>query len=545
MIKIAGIVTTNKNFTSNSQIQSRRFSILKHKIKCLLSILLACQLFITTAYAKPDWPTDTGVQAESGIVIDMDSDTVLFGQNIHVGYPPASITKILTALLVLENCELDEIVTFSQSAVNNVESDSGNKTGVVAGDKLTVEDCLYSLMLVSSNQTANALAEHVAGSISVFVDMMNAKLAELGCEESHFDNPSGLNGDTQYVSAYDMAKIASAAYQNEDLIQINSTTYHKIAPTTNNPEGFTIKNEHRLVITEDETSEFYYPPAVAGKTGYLIAAGNTLVTYAEQDGRRQVAVILKGQPRQYFVDCKELLAFGFRNFTNVEIAEYESRYVTGDGPVELDGVTYKSSDLMVEPGAVVTLPNGSTFEDAEISLGALPENHPDNAVAQLTYTYNDRVIGKAFLLTKDMPAVSQDVESDPNADGTDTPADAPGSNAPDGNAPAATKGPGFSFDPSILFSVLKVIAVLVPIGAIAGGIYWLQDRRKKEAEAMALRREQRRKRIQDSGDAEEYERLMEEYKNRRMNAEPKRNTKKNKQSNSLFENSISSENDDI
>ena len=511
---------------------------MKHKMKCLLSILLACQLFIITAYAKPEWPADTGVQAESGIVADMDSGAILFGQNIHVGYPPASITKILTALLVLENCELDEEVTFSESAVYNVESDSGNKTGVVAGDKLTVEDCLYSLMLVSSNQTANALAEHAAGSISGFVDMMNEKLVELGCEESHFDNPSGLNGDTQYVSAYDMAKIAAAAYQNEDLIRINSAVYHKLAPTINNPEGFTIKNEHRLVITEDEASEFYYPPAVAGKTGYLIAAGNTLVTYAEQDGRRLVSVILKGQPRQYFVDCKELLSFGFRNFTNVEISEYESRYVTGDGPVELDGVTYKSSDLMVEPGAVITLPNEAVFEDAEISLGALPEKHPDNAVAQLTYTYNDRVIGNAFLLAKDMQAVSQNVDADPNttspSDNTNDP-----SAAADGSQSDTAKAPGFSFDPAILLSVLKAAAVLLPVGLIAGGIYWLQDRRKKEATAMALRREQRRKRIEDSGDAEEYERLMEEYKNRRMNAEPKRSFKKNAAKDT------NSENDDL
>ncbi|MGN0158988.1 MAG: D-alanyl-D-alanine carboxypeptidase family protein [Brotaphodocola sp.] len=499
---------------------------MKQKIKCILSFLLACQLFLMTVYAKPDWPTDTGIQAEAGIVVDMDSGAVLFGQNVHVGYPPASITKILTALLVLENCQLDEVVTFSQNAVYNVEADCGNKTSVVAGDQLTVEDCLYSLLLVSSNQTANALAEHVAGSMSAFVDMMNEKLEELGCTESHFDNPSGLNGDTQYVSAYDMTKIASAAYQNEELVKISSVVYHKIAPTTNNPEGFTLKNEHRLVITEDETSEFYYPPAVAGKTGYLIAAGNTLVTYAEQDGRQLVSVILKGQPRQYFIDCKELLSFGFRNFTNLEIAQYESRYVTGDGPIELDGITYKSSDLMVEPGKMVTLPNGTTFEDAEIALGPLPESHPDNAVAQLTYTYNERIIGQAFLLVKDMPAFSQEVETAPNSDAniSDNNSDsAAGSNT---DSSGKFQLPSISFDSSVIAVLLKGIAILIPIGLIVGGICYWQNRRKKEAEAMELRREQRRRRIQESGDEEEYERLMEEYRNRHSNVSQKQNGQK-------------------
>ncbi|MFR5731038.1 MAG: D-alanyl-D-alanine carboxypeptidase family protein [Clostridium sp.] len=151
------------------------------------------------------------------------------------------MTKILTALIVLENCNLDDTVTFSTTAVNQVEADSGNKISVVAGDQLSVEDCLYSMLLVSCNQAANALAEHTAGSISAFVDMMNEKLAELGCQESHFENPSGLNGDNQYVSAYDMALIAQAAYDNETLVEISSATTHRIAPTTQNPDGFTIR----------------------------------------------------------------------------------------------------------------------------------------------------------------------------------------------------------------------------------------------------------------------------------------------------------------
>ena len=139
---------------------------MKRMIRQLAALLLACQLFVITAYGKPDWPNDVGILAESGIVMDMDSGAVLYGQNIHVAHPPASITKILTALVVLENCQLDEMVEFSETAVNSVESDSGNKLGSVAGDQLSVEDCLYGMMLVSSNQAANALAEHVAGSIS-------------------------------------------------------------------------------------------------------------------------------------------------------------------------------------------------------------------------------------------------------------------------------------------------------------------------------------------------------------------------------------------
>ena len=163
------------------------------KIRRLLCcILIISQLFAITTFAEPPaWPSDTGIMAESGAVIDVDSGTLIYGQNcINNAYPPASITKLLTALIVLENCELDEVVTFSDTAMLSVEADSGNKLSLVAGDQLSVEDCLYALLLFSVNQSANALAEHTAGSIPAFVDMMNAKAAQLGCsEKTHFDSP--------------------------------------------------------------------------------------------------------------------------------------------------------------------------------------------------------------------------------------------------------------------------------------------------------------------------------------------------------------------
>ena len=491
----------------------------KQKITKFVCFALTCQLFILTAWAKPDWPSDTGIMAEAGIVMDMDSGAILYGQNIHLTYPPASITKILTALIVLENCSLDDTVTCSTTAVNQVEADSGNKISVVAGDQLSVEDCLYSLLLVSCNQAANALAEHTAGSISAFVDMMNEKLVELGCQESHFENPSGLNGDNQYVSAYDMALIAQAAYDNETMVEISSATTHKIAPTTQNPDGFTIRGEHRLCVTEDQSSPYYYPEAVAGKTGYLIKAGNTLVTYAVKDNRRLVSVILKGQPRQYFVDGKALLEFGFRSFQNYTVADYESRYVTGNETINLDKGSFQASDLMIDPDSVITLPNGASFEDADISLGALPEVSPDNAVALLTYTYNNRVIGTAYLLVKDGVTIDNgDGSTGASATTGDGSTNASGS-ADTANSSLATSSNAtdsqrthrsFSIA-GVLVTILIVLLVLAVIG-IAG---WIIYSKKKEAKALAERRKRRRQRLQRSGDQEEFERLLEEYKNKK------------------------------
>ena len=497
-------------------------------------ILIFCQLGAVTAYAKPDWPADTGILAEAGVVMDIDSGAVLFSQNGHVAYPPASITKLLTALIVLEHAGLEETVSYSETAVNSVEADSGNKLSLTAGDTLTVEECLYVLLLVSSNQTANALAEHVAGSISGFVDMMNEKLAELGCTESHFDNPSGLNGDTQYVSALDMARIAQAAYQNETLLAINSADSYQIGPTINNPDGASAVNEHRLVITEDPANEYYCPAAKAGKTGYLLAAGNTLVTYGEQDGRRLVSVILKGSPRQYFLDGKNLLEFGFGNFQNMEISGNETRYVTGQEPVDINGASYQPEQLAIEPGKVITLPNTAAFSDAELSLEPVLDGAPEECVGLLSYSYNDRKIGSAYLMTKEGLAALEDSSGESGALENESGA-GDGNGAEDGNAAGAENGIGENgagepAEPvngvadSVLDSEEKtggpgaaVLFFVILLAALAGfGIFWLYRRQREEAEAMSRRLRERRQRISAEGSETEAEfnRLLEEKRNR-------------------------------
>lgn len=158
---------------------------IKRLLCFLLTLAVSFSLTVFPVFAKPDWPTDTGCQSEAGIVMDMDSGAVLFAQNIHVQLAPASITKLLTALVVVEHASMDEMVTFSHDAVYDVESGSGNKLSLEEGDVLSVKDCLYVMLLQSSNQAANALAEHVAGSREAFVDMMNEKARSLGCRERY------------------------------------------------------------------------------------------------------------------------------------------------------------------------------------------------------------------------------------------------------------------------------------------------------------------------------------------------------------------------
>ena len=168
------------------------------------------------AKAAADAITKPEITSEAGILYDVTNGRVLFEKNADEKLAPASTTKLMTALLVLEKSKLDDKVTFSKTAVTNLES-GAVKIGLVEGDQVSVKDCLYGLLLKSANEVANGLAEHVSGSISAFADLMNAKAKELGCTNTHFVNPNGLNSDQQYTTCRDMAKIAAAAFANQTL----------------------------------------------------------------------------------------------------------------------------------------------------------------------------------------------------------------------------------------------------------------------------------------------------------------------------------------
>ena len=245
------------------------------------------------------------VAAEGAVLLNAATGEALYGKNQEQQFYPASITKVMTALVVLEHCNLNETVTFSETATTNLES-GAVALGVSAGDQLTVEQSLYGLLLKSANEIGNGLAEHVSGSVSAFADLMNAKAKELGCKNTHFANPHGLNNENHKTTPYDMALILRAAVANDTFRKIDTTTSYQF-PAIKNAAARTITMGHKMMYKTDSR---YYEGIIGGKTGYTSKAGNTLVTAVERDGVRLIAVVMKAKGTHY-TDTRAMLDYGF------------------------------------------------------------------------------------------------------------------------------------------------------------------------------------------------------------------------------------------
>ena len=254
-----------------------------------------------------NWPQGPAIYAESGILVDLDTQEILYSKNIDKQLYPASITKVMTTLVAIESSSPEEPVTFSQHALDSIEWDSSN-IGCSLNETLTMEQCWYAMMLNSANEVCCGVAEHISGSIEAFVEKMNQKAAELGCTNTHFSNPNGLPDETHYTTAHDMALIANAAYQNETFRQIFSTRQYEIPPTPQYTETRYLYNHHKMMQPD---TEYYYEGCLGGKTGYTETALNTLVTIASRNGKNLLCVTMRTQGRQVYTDTASLFDYGF------------------------------------------------------------------------------------------------------------------------------------------------------------------------------------------------------------------------------------------
>lgn len=522
-------------------------------MKRILSIFLCLALIlgfvpVETAYAAAEWPSDISISADGGILMDINSGAVLFEKNSHEPYYPASITKILTALIVIENCGLDETVTFSNTAVNTLEPNS-SILGARAGDTLSVRECLYALLLQSANEVANALAEHCAGSMDAFAEMMNEKAAELGCTDSHFANPSGLNDPDHYVSAYDMALIAKAAFSNPTFVEVDSTTYYDVpaGKLKQYPDGWRYYAHHRMLRRNDS---LYYEGVIGGKTGYTSLAGNTLVTCAERDGMKLVAVVLNGHQTHYS-DTKALFDYGFKNFKSVPVADQDSTYSKVADDLMISGIFSGSATrLTVNKNSAVTLPADGSFSDVISTLDYdLTDDVPDGAIARIDYQYGDKLVGQAYLEasvtqgyvpgavkqnadTSETGAAAEITAGNPeteNIAAESTAADISGTDAAAETSSARNSGKSAnqadssdkktgssktSWLASPAFGIIKkVLTVIAVIGIIGGAVFGIMIYQENKAQnERVLRHQRREKRLKEWGySTTEFDMIMEEH----------------------------------
>ena len=339
------------------------------------------------------WPEGPMIGAESAILMDVDTGVILYEKNVHEHLYPASTTKLMTALLAIENSTMDEIVTFSHDAVFNIERDSSH-IGIDVGEQLTIEQCLYGLLLGSANEVAYALAEHVGGDLDSFVNMMNERAAGIGCADTHFANANGLPQPDHYTSAYDLALIARECYKNETLAQISGTTHYTIPATNLQPETRPLDNHHLML----PGFKYAYEGIVGGKTGYTNDARQTLVTCAQKDGMRLVCVIMKEESPNQFLDTAELFDYGFNNFQKLNISENEINYTLNSSTffnTNLDIIGSSKPILTISPLGDVVIPKTSAFADADVEISY--SDGSTGSIATLTYTFGGNYVGSATI----------------------------------------------------------------------------------------------------------------------------------------------------
>ncbi len=339
----------------------------------------------------PGWPQGPQIESASAAVMDMDTGTFLYSKNATAKMSPASTTKIMTTLLLVENCNLDDEITFSE-IVYDLEEGSSH-LGIQPGETMTLCDAAYGIMLASANDIANGVAEYMGGSLGGFADLMNARAQELGCVNTHFSNPHGLYSEDHYTCAYDMSLIAQAAYDNPVFREIVTTKEYTIPATNLVDEERSFLNHHKMM---QGSEEYYKKWCTGGKTGFTSDSLNTLVTYAEKDGKRLVGVVFRvnGADKAY-LDTTEILNYGFDNFftENVKTVDANADFYDIMGLEYLGQASEFQSPVWKRSPAAkgrvsITLPNTVSPESLTYQV-----EEQNGGVTKISYEYNGNPVG--------------------------------------------------------------------------------------------------------------------------------------------------------
>lgn len=320
------------------------------------------------------WPQGYQTYGEGDIVMDAESGAILYAKNIDGKAYPASITKVVTMLIALENGKLDDKITFSADSVGCVPYGYAH-IGMKAGEELTLEQALYGMMLASANEVAYAIGESVGKNAGKdydwFIQQMNERCKELGGLNSNFVNTNGLDDDNHYTSARDMALITRELLLNHPEFETVSQTLQYTIPATSMSEARTFQQNHKMFY---QSHKNYDARVIAGKTGYTDRCKNTLVTCAQDGDRKLICIALKTHGTNVYDDTENLLNYGFDNFEQLDVASLETSEDIGS----------------FVSGSKVTVPKGVTFSDLKMEL-TKNSNNPENGT--VVYTYNGQTVG--------------------------------------------------------------------------------------------------------------------------------------------------------
>ena len=350
--------------------------------KIVISVLIINCILISPIVKSKN--IDITVSAPTFLLVENNTGQILYEKDAHKKVYPASITKLMTAIIAVEQCNLDDIATVSYNALYTVPS--GYVTANLrVGEELTIEELLNLALIPSANDAANVLAEHISGSIESFATVMNTKAIELGCENTHFTNPSGIHNKDHYTTAYDLYLIAKYAMQKQEIRDIVTKQSYTLR-NTNKYESATRKFTTSNYMIDDNKSKYFYEYAIGGKTGYTEEAGDCVIEFAKKDDMELVAVMLGEKydikNRIKFINCKEIFDEVFENYKIMNIATKGNVY---------NNVDYKNREIELTYGedlfVVANKNNDENFEKNEkINIEDIDKKDKDSKVGEVIYT---------------------------------------------------------------------------------------------------------------------------------------------------------------
>lgn len=359
----------------------------------------------TTATDSTKEKTPT-IAAESAILIDANSKTVLYEKNGYNKQYPASITKLMTALLAIENLNPNDTITFSHDAIFSIERGSSH-IGLDVGEQITVDQALHGLLLMSANEVANGLAEAVSGSIENFANCMTLRAKELGAKNTNFANPHGLHDPNHYTTAYDMALIGSYLAYNDYFLDIMKDTTYQIPPTNLVNEIRYLYQQHSMV-NPTKNPIYYRKDVIGGKTGFTDEAHHTLVTMARRGDTTLVAVVLKSKKATLYTDTAALLDYGFDSYDILPLHKTTDMLATLPLYSVKSGKNYQAGNCSIglAEDSNVLVHKSVTASDITTKL-RLPEyitlgNQIGDEVGEITYLYGSEILCVQKLIITDI-----------------------------------------------------------------------------------------------------------------------------------------------